>query len=97
MRIEWSPLAIERVTDIALYIAEDKPMASDKWVVSIFKTVEKLAAFSKLGRVVPEFGRDEIRELLHGNYRIIYQINSSVIEILTVRHCSQILPENEII
>ena len=97
MRIKWSPLAIERVTDIALYISEDKPTASDKWVVSIFKTVEKLSTFPKSGRIVPEFSRDEIRELLHGNYRIVYQVSSSVIEILTVRHGSQILPENEII
>ena len=97
MKIKWSPLAIERVTEIALYIAEDKPMASDKWVVSIFKTVEKLSAFPKSGRIVPEFGRDEIRELMYGNYRIIYQVSSSLIEILTVRHGSQILPEDEII
>ncbi len=97
MRIKWSPLAIERVTDIALYIAKDKPTASDKWVVSIFKTVEKLSTFPKSGRMVPEFSKDEIRELLHGNYRIIYQFSSSEIEILTVRHGSQILPEDEII
>ncbi len=96
MKIEWSPLAIEQVTDFALYIAEDKPMAADKWVVSIFKTVEKLSAFPKSGRMVPEFGRDEIRELIHGNYRIIYQMHFSVIEILTVRHGGQILPEDEI-
>ena len=97
MRVKWSPLAIERVTESALYIAEDKPMASDKWVVSIFKTVEKLATFPKSGRIVPEFSRDEIRELIHGNYRIIYQISSSVIEILTVRYGSQTLPKDEII
>ncbi len=97
MKIQWSPLVIERVTEIALYIAEDKPMVSDKWVVSIFKTVEKLSAFPKSGRIVSEFSRDEIRELIHGNYRIIYQISPSVIEILTVRHGSQILPEDEII
>ena len=97
MRIKWSPLAIDRVTDIALYIAEDKPSAADKWVVSIFKTVDKLSTFPNLGRTVPEFSRDEIRELIHGNYRIIYQVSSLEIEILTVRHGSQILPEEEII
>ncbi|MCD4691942.1 MAG: type II toxin-antitoxin system RelE/ParE family toxin [Calditrichales bacterium] len=97
MKIKWSPLALERVTDIALYIAEDKPSAADNWVVLIFKTVEKLSSFPNLGRIVPEFSIEDIRELFHGNYRIIYQVSSSYIEILTVRHGSQILPEDEII
>jgi plasmid stabilization system protein ParE len=93
MKIQWSPFAIDQVTNIAQYIAEDKPNVAGKWIVSIFDTVEKLSSFPKLGRIVPEFNVDEIRELLHGNYRIIYQISSSVVEILTVRHCSQILPD----
>ena len=97
MNIQWSPFAIDKVTNIALYIAEYKPIAADKWVLSIFDAVEGLSSFPNLGRIVPEFNRDEIRELLHGNYRIIYQVSSSVIEILTVRHGSQILPDDEII
>ncbi len=97
MKIQWSPFAIDRVTNIAQYIAEDKPTAADKWIVSIFDAVGKLSSFPKLGRIVPELNVDEIREILHGNYRIIYQISSSVVEILTIRYCSQILPDDEII
>ena len=96
MKILWSPLSIERVTELALYIAEDKPGAADKWIISIFDTVEKLSKFPKSGRIVPELNKEEIRERIHGNYRIIYQINQNDIEILTVRHSKQILPEDEI-
>lgn len=96
MKIIWSPLSIERVTELALYIAEDKPGAADKWIISIFDTVEKLSKLPKSGRIVPELNKEEIRERIHGNYRIIYQINQNDIEILTVRHGKQILPEDEI-
>lgn len=96
MKIKWSPLSIERVTEIALFITWDKLSAADKWVVSIFKTVKKLSTFPKSGRIVPEFSKDNIREIIHGNYRIIYQVSTSEVEILTVRHGSQILPEDEI-
>ena len=54
MKIVWSPLALERVEDIARYIAEDKPDAAVKWVDGLFSTVERLADFPKSGRMVPE-------------------------------------------
>lgn len=56
MRIVWSPLALERVKDIAQYIAEDKPSAAVEWVDGIFDTVERLSDFPESGRVVPEVG-----------------------------------------
>ena len=34
MKIIWSPLSLERIVEIAKYIAEDKPGASNNWVES---------------------------------------------------------------
>ena len=97
MNIRWSPLSIDRVTEIALFIAKDKIGAADKWIDSIFSAVEKLSKFPQSGRIVPEFKKEDIRELIHSNYRIIYQISQSEIEILTVRLDKQLLSENEIL
>jgi hypothetical protein len=36
------------------------------------------------GRKVPEFWRDDIRELIEGNYRIVNQVFSDRLVILTV-------------
>ena len=96
MKIIWSPLSIERITEIAKFIAEDKPGAADKWIDSIFSTTEKLIEFPQSGRMVPELDHEEIREITHGNYRIIYQISSENIEILTVRHGRQLLSETDL-
>jgi plasmid stabilization system protein ParE len=42
------------------------------------------------GRMVDEFERSDIKELLEGNYRIIYRkVNSSQIEILTIHHSAR--------
>lgn len=38
--IEWSPLALERVGEIASYIALDKPSAAESWVDGLFESVE---------------------------------------------------------
>lgn len=95
MRIVWSPLALERVEDIARYIAEDNPVAATQWVEELFATVERLADFPRSGRMVPEIGSPRIRELIFGAYRIIYGIKDQV-DILTVRRSSQLLRMSEI-
>ncbi len=56
MKIIWSPLAIDRASEIAEYIALDKPSAARKWISTLFSKVEKLATSPQLGRVVPEIG-----------------------------------------
>lgn len=96
MKIIWSPLAIERINEIADYIAEESPEASIKWIDDVFSKVERLEAFPLSGRPVPEIDRSDIREILFGNYRIIYRILKNEVDILTVRHSKQKLPKKEI-
>jgi toxin ParE1/3/4 len=36
--------------------------------------------------MVPERSRDDLREVVHGGYRVIYRIDPDQIVILTVRH-----------
>ncbi len=97
MKIIWSPLAIDRTTEIAEYIAMDNPPAAKKWIDLIFQEVESLVSSPQMGRVVPEIGSKQIRELIIGNYRIIYRIEKINISILTIRHGKQILPVEEIV
>lgn len=96
MKLIWSPLAIDRVAEISQYIAEDNLNASKKWVNSIFQVVERLEQFPRSGRIVPEIRQEDFREIIHGNYRIIYKLEDEQISILTVRHGKQILPIDEI-
>jgi plasmid stabilization system protein ParE len=96
VKLVWSPLAMDRVTEIGQYIAQDSPNAAQKWVESIFHVAERLIQFPESGRIVPEILKDEFREIIYGNYRIIYRLQDELISILTVRHGKQILPIDEI-
>ncbi|MCF8130356.1 MAG: type II toxin-antitoxin system RelE/ParE family toxin [Deltaproteobacteria bacterium] len=97
MKIVWSPLAVERASEIAEYIAQDKPSAAEKWIDTVFTKVDTLKAAPKTGRTVPEIQNSQFRELIYGNYRIIYRIEKKQISILTIRHGMQILPIDEIL
>jgi len=97
MRLVWSPLAIGRVSDIAEYIALDDAVAAQKWVDKLFSKVERLSEFPESGRMVPEINNKTFRELIYGNYRVIYRFEHGEVSILTVRHGRQILPLSEIV
>ena len=96
MKIIWSPISIDRITEIAKYIAIDNRRAANTWIEEVFKKVEQLQSFPRSGRIVPELNEDIIREIIYGNYRIIYRIELKQISILTIRNIRQILPEIEI-
>jgi toxin ParE1/3/4 len=94
VKVEWSPLALDRVSDIARFIARDNPAAAERWINELFDAVERLAEFPESGRIVPEVGVQRIRELIFGAYRVIYSVRGKV-EILTVRRGSQMLDKRE--
>jgi len=71
MNIIWSPLAVDRASEIAGYIAQDKPSAAEKWIKTIFSKVEQLKSSPEFGRIVPEIRNNQFREIIYGNYRII--------------------------
>lgn len=90
MRIVWSPTANNKIKDILEYISEDNPDAALKLIDDFEAKVGKLRENPESGRILPEANNTSIRELVvHENYGIIYEINSDVIEILTVRHFRQ--------
>ena len=96
MRVAWTELSVEKLEEIADYISIDNQASAKNWVSNIRKSVVKLNDFPELGRVVPEIGRKDIRELVEGNYRIIYKREENEIIILTIRNFSQLLSENDI-
>lgn len=90
MRIEWSPRALDRVSEIAGFIAQERPEGAREWIDEIFAAVRRLDRFPESGRVVPEIRRESIREVIHGAFRIIYRIEADRVAVLTVRHSRQV-------
>lgn len=97
MKLIWTENAVKKLEEFADFIALDNPQAALKWTEEIRKSVNKIEHFSQLGRIVPETKRNDIHEIIEGNYRIIYRIESDRIAILTIRHCKQLLRENDVL
>ena len=85
-QVEWTEQAIDDLDAACKYIARDAPRSADLVAARIVGAVARLEEFPRSGRVVPEVGRDDIREIIVRNYRIIYRLRSDLVEIVTVHH-----------
>ncbi len=94
MRVHWTDRAKARLRDIHDYIAIDSPMMATKVVDRVVTRSEQLSELPNSGRQVPEYRRNDVRELLEKPYRIIYKIKSDQIDVLTVMHYRQLLPND---
>jgi toxin ParE1/3/4 len=89
--VVWSPRAVEDVEAIALYIAADSTSYAAAIVKKIVDSTRSLSRFPFTGRVVSEFGEENIREKLVYSYRIIYRIQEETITITAVIHGKRLL------
>jgi toxin ParE1/3/4 len=95
VEVRWTLYSLSDIENIAEYISKDSPFYAQVQVQRFFDRAEILETHPNTGRVVPEIGRDDIRELIEGNYRVIYRvISDSRIDILTVHHGSRLLENN---
>lgn len=95
MNVVWSPLALQKLGDVADFISLDNPAAAEKWVHAVFDKAELLGSMPEMGRFVPEMPHTHYREIIFGHYRLIYSL-SHEIRLLTVRHCRQILTADDV-
>ncbi len=96
MRVLWTELALQRIQDIDAFISMDSPVAAEKWVGKIFERGKSLSLFPKQGRIVPERGLQKLREIIVGNYRLIYRISSKQVSILSVVERHRLIVEGDL-
>ncbi len=90
VRLNWTIQAVSDLKDIADYISKDSKRYAALLVRKIHVKAKILKDQPDSGRMVDEYERKDIRELIEGNYRIIYQrVNPSQIDILTIRHSAR--------
>ena len=95
MKVIWTAEAIERLKEIDAYISQDSPLAAARYIDLLFERGESLAKFPHSGRKVPEYDLEDYRELIEGNYRIIYRVKSQTIEIETIFESHRQPPEKK--
>ncbi len=93
MRSKLSLRAQADLRRIVHRIAIDNPRAAEQWLRKVRDRVRLAGRSPGLGRKVPELDRDDIREAIVGNYRVVYVIHTNSVVIATVFEGHQLLPD----
>nr|WP_084422994.1 type II toxin-antitoxin system RelE/ParE family toxin [Rubripirellula obstinata] len=85
-----------RLAAVRAHIARDASATASAYVRKLRLSVGRLRQFPYSGEVVPEIGRENLREVLQGNYRIIYRVAERRVDILAVFHGARIFDERDL-
>ncbi len=89
MTVIWSDRSIIRPIAIHDFIAQESPSRASRIMQKILDSAERLRAFPQSGRMVPEYERIEVREIIEHPYRILYRVTNDRIEIVNILHLRQ--------
>jgi toxin ParE1/3/4 len=84
LKVIWTEQALMRLVEIQDFIARVNPTAAERLIHRIVERGDGLSKFPEMGRTVPELPGTGSREVIEGRYRIVYRIESKVIQVLTV-------------
>ena len=86
--------ALSDLERIVAYIAPHNPVAAEGMGNRLLDAALSLCTFPERGRVVPEFQRPELREIVFRSYRIIYRVNNAekAVEIVRLWHGARGFP-----
>ena len=95
-RVVWTAQATHDIHAIWLYITRNSEANADAVYEDIYQAATRSSEFPGAGRIVPEFQRQDIREILVRPYRLIYRIDGDTVVIMTVIHGARRISEADL-
>ena len=84
-RVSFAPSAVDNLQEIrSRYADQQVPEVGERLVREIVDAVLRLAGFPESGRVVPEFGLSQLREIIHPPFRIVYRLDAERVRVVRV-------------
>ncbi len=71
--------------------AKDSEYYARVFAQGVINAIERLLIFPESGRIVPEYNRKDLREIIFQNYRIVYRIKSDAVEVVTITHGARLM------
>ena len=85
-KVIWADAAVADLDDAAEFISKDSPAYAAAFVLTCLETARSLGSISERGRLMPEFKREDIREIFVYSYRLIYRAEEFQVTILALIH-----------
>jgi plasmid stabilization system protein ParE len=95
MKVRWTNASARRIEAIHGFVAMDGPAAARRLATELVALGESLRTPHR-GRRVPELPDPELREVILRNYRLVYRVQGSAVEILTVFEAHRLIPSEDL-
>ena len=92
--LRWTDQAVEDLRSIRLFIERDSPRYGRAVAERLYDATSQLELFPYSGRMLPEVNREDLRELIVGDYHIVYRVDSEAVFLLTIYRSSRIFPHH---
>jgi len=90
--VRWTEQAVGDLQAIREFIERDSPRYGRLVAERLFDATQRIESFPMSGRIVPELGRADVREILVGEYRVVYRLRTDAAVLLTVFRSSRVFP-----
>jgi plasmid stabilization system protein ParE len=85
IKISFTASALGDLKDVLEYYRDQQaPSIGEKLVVDVIKDIELLVEQPDMGRIVPEFELEYLRELIRPPFRIVYRKDKNKVRIVRV-------------
>src|SRR4051794_27300413 len=93
-KLRWSLQAAADLEEACQYIARDSEQYARLFAQQVIQILKAMARQRLPGSMVPEHGRDDIRERLLYDYRVIVRVRTKqrVLEVVRIFHGARLLP-----
>ncbi|MEM8865015.1 MAG: type II toxin-antitoxin system RelE/ParE family toxin [Planctomycetota bacterium] len=95
-RLVWTERALGDLQALLEFIERDSPLAARRFAQQIMVRVERLQAFPLYGGLVAEDETRRYREVLQGNYRVIYRADKERVYLVAVHHAARLLQPSDL-
>lgn len=87
--VRWAGRARSDLRSAVEYIRKASPASAAAFLQAALETTRSLTEGAERGRVVPELDDPEVRQLLVGRYRVLYEVQGETVWVLRVIHGSR--------
>ena len=87
--VVWARRARSDLRVAVSHIQANSPDAARSFASATIRASRSLSTLSERGRVVPELGQEDVRELLLGRYRLVYEVSADKVAVVRLIHASR--------
>lgn len=91
-RIRWTAKAVDDLEAIRAFISRSSPLYRSLVVRPLVLAVSQIERHLLSGRIVPKLGHADVRELVRGNFRVVYRLQRDTVELLTAFRATRAFP-----